>query len=48
MQEAYKIIISDIEFIKNTKVLLIDETDSTISNTWNLQIKPEIDNLISK
>jgi hypothetical protein len=48
MQEAYKIIAQDSEFTKNTKIILVDETNSTITNRWNLQIKPEIDNLITK
>ncbi|WP_371220389.1 hypothetical protein ACA348_02645 [Orientia tsutsugamushi] len=48
IKESYKVIIKDIEFIKNTRVLLIDETNTTIYKVWNSQVKPEIDNLISK
>lgn len=45
MKEAYKIIIKDTEFTRNTKVLLIDETGTTLQKVWNLEVKPEIDNL---
>ena len=47
MKEAYKTIIQDIEFMKSTKVLLVDETNSTLYEVWDSQVKPEIDKVIN-
>ena len=47
MQEAYNIIAKDQEFTQHTKILLIDGTEDTVCNVWNLKIKPEIDSMAS-
>lgn len=47
MREAYNVIAKDTEFCKHTKVLLLDDENTTFYDVWNSKVKPEINYLFN-